>query len=272
MKPSIIEQHGFSWVSLPREGIMPLLLLEKSPEGIFSRIKRALFGLPEQVDALNSDLFDLFPKKGRGSYPKVGDPEATAFFSGHDILNSEAQFNLSGLEAIKEVGSADLEAKIKKAKKRLFSFKEPKKLSVKTEILLEEHLNNFHPTTQAAGFIEKLQNGKIYVVSEVLQTKSFSVRDASDFEISGGVSVEALEGYMASIKASAGHSRDQTDRLGYKGEAPITFALKAYRILYREEEGKEVYAISKRPLASVRSTSGSQIEGEEIGAGIVTID
>ncbi|MEL7534607.1 MAG: hypothetical protein AAFN10_25090, partial [Bacteroidota bacterium] len=88
MQPSIIEQNGFSWISMPREGIMPLTILEQEQSGIFTRIKNSLLGTPQSAQLTTADLFSIFPKSGRGKYPKVSKPKQLPNFSGHDILSN----------------------------------------------------------------------------------------------------------------------------------------------------------------------------------------
>lgn len=265
MQPSIIEQNGFSWVSQPREGLKPLTLLVELREGFFARIKNAILGLPATVDIMGDDIFSLFPKAGGGNFPEISKPQKTAFFSGHDILNTTAQFNLSGLKGLPQIGEAKMEAKINKATKRLFSFKDVRYLQVDTEVLLEEHLNLHKPTIEAPGFIEKLQSGKIYVILDVLQAKEFSVKDASDFELTGGVTVAAIEEYLADLNASAERSHDQQDKLSHKGSTYLTFAVKAAKIQYRGD-----YSISREPLRKVRSVSPLDEEG--LATNIISIE
>lgn len=262
MEPGIIQQNGYTWVALPKEGILPLTLLEEQSKSLFTRIKNSLLGISDSATVIHADIFGLFPKPEVGGFPVVSEAKQSAFFKGHDILSSKVQLNLSGLEAMQTVGNADLKAKVTKAKKRLFSFNPVNYLHVDTDILLEEHLNIHRPKTKAAGFLEKLKKGKLFVVTEVLQTQEFTVRDASDFEISGKVSASAVEGYLASMNASAKRERDRADKLVYKGEKPVTFALKVSRILY--DKAKNTYSLNRETLEKTRSIYKASAE-EELG-------
>ncbi|MEL6842114.1 MAG: hypothetical protein AAFP02_02780, partial [Bacteroidota bacterium] len=192
MEPSIIKQKGFSWISLPREEIMPMTILEQERAGIFKRLANTLLGTPESATLTNGDIFSIFPKSGRGQYPSVSKPKAIPGFGGQDILGSKAKLNLGGLKAIQQVGNAELEAKINAASKRLFSFVDPKLYDVETEILLEEHLNRTSLKIKSPSLIEKLQDGKLYVVLAVLKTKGFAVEDATELELGAGVKLESM--------------------------------------------------------------------------------
>lgn len=251
MKTSIIEQSGYTWVALPREGILPFTLLEQTQEGFFKRITNAVLGIAPTANALEADIFSFFPTSGRSDL-RIKQAENVASFKGYDILSVKAGYMVSNLE-----GNTEAKTKISQATKRLYNFQNLQILKTHTEILLEEHLNFNKPNTQALGFLEKLQNGKMYVVVEVLQTTEFSVQDASDFEISGTVTAEAIEGYLAKIKASASFEESKSQKLAYKGDKPVTFALKAYKILYeKDKNGKEKYTLSKTPLRDVRHGEG----------------
>jgi len=267
MEPGIIQKQGYSWVALPKEGILPLILLEEKSRGFFGRIASSIFGSADSGEVINSDIFDLFPKPGSGSSPEVSPVKASAFFKGHDILNSKVKLELEGLEAIKEVGDASVKAQIKKAKRRLFSFKPVNYQHVETEILLEEHLNLHKPVINAPGFLKKLKENKLFVVTEVLLTSKFTVRDATDFDISGGISASAIDGYLAKLEASASRERERENKMVYEGAKAVTFAIKASRILY--DEDTDSYSLNKERLKGTRDSF--ELDSEDLGP-VLSID
>lgn len=254
MNSSIVQKKGYTWVVLPREGILPLTLLEQSSKGMFKRIRDLFSGAAHDVDILHADLFSLFPKPKKGKVPKIDHEQSISFFKGKDVVETGAGFDFKGLENFQAV-NAGAAANISKARKLMYEFTDPILRAVNSDILLEEHLNIYKPETKAAGFLEKLQEGKIYVIVEVLQTKNFVVRDASDFEFSGEISADAIEGYLAKAGAEAHRDKDKSNTVAYTGDKPVTFALKASRILYDKQT--DSYTLKKEKPATARGVSES---------------
>ncbi len=267
MEPSIIQQNGYVWIALPREGILPLTILEQSKENILKRIGNFISGTLDSAEALNANLYSLFPKPTRGKVPKSSNPEEVAFFKGHDVLNVKAGIAVNALEKLPIVANAKVLSKLAVSTKLLFSFKNIKRLHVDNDILLREHISISKSTIQSADTIEKLQTGKMYVVSEVLQTTEFTVRDASDFSSTNEISADAIDDFI-SLQANLESEKESDQKLAYKGELPITFALKAYKILY--DKGK--YTLSKSPLKIVRGEQKEVSESFQTDDGIVFVE
>ncbi len=255
--PSIISQLGYTWLQLPKPQFLPLGILEKTEVGFFKSLTNKLFGVEESADSLNADIYSLFPKKTKsGVYPKISLPQNVPFFKGSDILSVGAGFNLSGLKNIAGT-NADVAGKLKAATKLLYNFKTPQVLNTNV-VLLEEYLNLHKKAESVSGYMQKVQDGKIYVITEVLQTTEFSIRDASDFDSNSSINAEILEGYMGKLSVNNSIKNSENDELSYKNAEPITFALKAYKILYNAE--KNYYSLSKVTLKQVRGTH--DIQGE----------
>jgi hypothetical protein len=236
--PSIISELGYTWVQLPRPDLLPLSILEKTKKGFFKR----LFGAADSAEVLNADIFALFPKKTKkGVYPKVNSPKGVPSFKGHDILSGDSALKLSGL---RQLGQSNAEAKFSKAKKLLYTFEQPQQLDTNV-VLLEEYINLQKKTEPLSGFMEKLNQGNIFIITEVLQTKSFSIQDASDLDAGLSLSNEKL------VEVSQTLKKDVDNQLTYESETPISFAIKASKILYNAEKG--YYSLSRTTLKQVRN-------------------
>ncbi|MDO6432960.1 hypothetical protein Q4E93_20295 [Flavitalea sp. BT771] len=249
MQPGIIRQNGFIWLALAREGVLPLTLLEKTKESFFQR----LIGAPGEAEAMNATVFSLFPKKGKGIVPKISPPGKVAFFKGFDLLDLKSEATVQAKQKIPLLGKSAASAKLATASRLLYSFGDVQHLSVETEVLLEEYLNTKTPVEEAYGFLKKLQKGHLFVVTEVLQTRHFTVKDASDLTFSGELSADAIEKIIA-LKAKTQTQSEKEKELSFKGETPVTFALKAYRIQYNKEEG--YYSLSRKKLKIVKGDTG----------------
>ena len=240
----------------------------------FKKIGNALSGTGKKAEILNADIWELFPKPAVGEVPELNHPpEEVSFFQGHDILSSKMKVKLSGLKALKKIGSAEATSKIEVAKKRLFSFKNVTSLYIDGIILLEEILNEKPPHTKAAGFRKKLKEGKLFLVTEVLQTPEFVVQDVSDVELSGNISVSAVKDVLAELKASAEHGKKQKDKISFKSESgnPVSFALKAFRI--NHDRGLNTYSFNRdgKPLESSRSAMEG-FDSVSLGQSIIDIE
>ena len=249
MKPSIIQNFGYTWLSLPKEGVYPLQLLESTVDNFFKRININFFSGAEEVEIVNADIFSIFPKPKRGAAVKIGMPKKVSFFKGFDILDVKASLRLES-SGIPLVGKLSSSTKLNNATKVLYSFKNPNQIDLDNMILLEEHLNITKPIKSAVGFVEKLNSGKLFIITEVLQTNEFSVEDASDFNLGGKLEVdEALNKYL-NIKTDASKKKENEQKIGYKGELPVTFAIKASKILYNSSNN--TYSLNKVKLKTTR--------------------
>ena len=250
MEPGIIQQKGYVWLACPREGMMPLNLLEMEDNNLIKRVWMSIFSTSADANVINADIFALFPKPVRGLYPKIKDkPLNVPFFKGHDILDVSAGISIETLKALSFLGSVTAESNLKKATKLLFSFKNAQLITVENEIQLEEHLNIIKPNINAPGFLEKLREGKIYVVTEVLQTTNFSVRSANDFQFSGKINANAIKNFAdAKIKLDSQTASDET--MTYNNSKPVTFALKASAILYNDK--KNNFRLNKNSIRIVK--------------------
>lgn len=247
MEPSIIQQLGWVWLALPREGILPLTILEIDEKGLFKRILVKLFNQKEKASVINADIFDLFPKKGAGKVPKISNAENVSNFYGKDILNISTGFTVETLQQISEIGNTSAFSKLRIADKLLFTFDNVTRKFADNEILLQRYIEVMKPDTDS--FIKRLKEGRIYIVTEVLQTTAFKVINASEFKYSGKLKADAVSQF-AKLKIENETNNDRNERIFYKSETPITFALKAYKILYNME--KNNYSLFKTPLKIVR--------------------
>ena len=261
MQPSIIQQLGYVWLALPQEGILPLTVLEQIPQKVFQ-----VFNAPS-LTSTNGDIFDLFKKPtSGGKIPERSEPKEVPDFKGHDIVSAGAGFDIEGLKAIPQLANANLSGKFTSVSKLLYSFSNVKRIS--TNIILLEEFINLAKVTDSHGYQTKLKDGKIYVITDVLQATEFKIRDASDFVMDGKLDVSAVEGYLAKLSANAGGHRDDSNTMSYKNEAPITFAIKARKIQYIPETEKYSLSIKRikvvRTLADIESVMLEMPDGESL--------
>ncbi|MCC5944765.1 MAG: hypothetical protein JJT94_07495 [Bernardetiaceae bacterium] len=266
---SIISELGYTWLQLPKPNFLPLDILEKTETSFFRSLSNRLLGVSESADSLNANIYSIFPKKKkRGVYPEISQPQNVPHFKGRDILSANAGFNLSGLKNIVGAG-ADIEGKLKAATKLLYNFKTPQVLNTNV-VLLEDYLNLHKKAKSVSGYMQKIQEGKIYVITEVIQTTEFYIRDASDFDGNSGISAEILEEYVGKVSANNAINNSASNELNYKSVKPITFAIKAYKILYNAKAN--YYSLSKVTLKQVRSSTNLKENMEGIEEFLIRIE
>jgi hypothetical protein len=257
MKPSIIEQLGFYWLELPRESVLPLSLVEKDKSNLFNRLRKKIFSVNDDVSVLSDSLFDLFPFKGNGKIPAVGPEQSTSFFDGYDVFDMEANANATTANYMPLIDTATMDLKLKKAKKLLYKFEDVKQLQINSVILLEEYINISKPVTNSPGYLKKLRNNELFIVTEVLQTNSFSVQDASDYIFDTATNVKSINEYL-SLKAKLNIAEEHQNRIQFKREKSVTFAVKLSKIIFNSS--KDNYTLSKTPVRSVKGDSKLDFE------------
>jgi len=268
MEPSIIQQLGWVWLAHAREGVKPLTLLEADEKGLFQRIIEKISTRVESATALNGDIFALFPTKSDGKKPKISEPEDVASFNGHDILSVKVGVTIETIQKLSVVGNATAISNLKVADKLLFSFENVKRLFA-DEIQIEKYLNVIKPDAEIPGFIEKLNAGQIFIVTEVLQTTSFKIRSASEFQYSGKLEANAVAEFVK-LKLENETEKDSDSRISYKGDKPVTFALKAFKIMHNKE--KNHYTLSKTPLKVVRGDNKLNVDTLQTEDGLIDIE
>ncbi|MDX2249695.1 MAG: hypothetical protein SF052_23125 [Bacteroidia bacterium] len=249
-KPGIIQQLGYTWVALPTEDIKPLTLLEIASPGILKRIKNTFTGAKPETKILPSTLFSLFPQPLEGEIPKPRRAKAVASFKGKDLVESGAGFDLEGLESFKKIVHAGASGHISKAKKWLYEFESPRLTDI-DPTQIEKYINRNQPDRDLPGFLEKLKDNRLFVITHILHTKAFSVRNVNEFSINGEISADAIEGHLAGLSADVNRQKDSTESLSYTGTKPLTFAIRASRIWFDPE--KDTFSLNDQSLSGSRS-------------------
>lgn len=261
-QPSIIKELGYTWVLNPKKNILPFTLLEKVPEGFFKRI----FSKEVSVEAMPDDIFRLFPKaKGRGANPKMEKPQPIAAFKGHDILDAKQVTGIKSAKALSGVVDISGNSQLKKTGKLLYTFKAPQLVELNSIFLLEEHLNIQAPNSDSLK--EKCRKGQLFVVTHVLQTKEFSVKQLDDWTIDSDISLDVLQEQLGKLAASLTIDKSTKEHQTYKEDECVTFAIKARQI---EWKSNDIYSLSQVELRDVRSTG--DFEDSFLEDGLIVLD
>jgi hypothetical protein len=116
----------------------------------------------------------------------------------------------------------------------LFSFIGAKELSV-NHIKLDEYLFSAKLNVNSPTFSDAVKHNKIYVITSVLTSKELKLRNADDFDVSGDVKADMLDEYVK-ISANTSYANSEIYSIASKGDTPLTFAIKAVRILFEKDK------------------------------------
>ena len=236
---SILKQLGYVGLAYPNPTIKPLAILERTNNNIFKFFTKA------KLENLHSDLFDIFEEDG--ILPKVKKPVDVPEFGGQDLLENKAGLQAKLLEKMGFAGNAQLASKLENATKFLYEFKNPQKFFVNS-VTLSEFVNSAKLKNENSDSADKVKQGVIYVVTEILVTKNMKITDGSSFEIGGELSGDVLA--EATLKVEANHNNESARSLTYENEKPIVFALKVKQIFY--DKDKRRFSMTDREVEIVR--------------------
>ncbi|HEY5771002.1 MAG TPA: hypothetical protein VIS75_00185 [Chitinophagaceae bacterium] len=110
---------------------------------------------------------------------------------------------------------------------------------------VDAFINSAKLNTKALTFIEMLRKNELFVITDILKCKKYSIQNSAEKNVGGN-----LEGAAAG-KTDAGArfhtSKKNQDSSVNEGEEYITIAVKAFRIKYIKDEttGQESYRIRK---------------------------
>jgi hypothetical protein len=216
---NLLQQADYTLV-LPMEDVQPLSLILKKEKNIFSWLKQ------REGSLVNASLADLFVTQGRGAtYPKISEQELPKKLMGSDLVDADSNFVTSFLIKSQLKASANL----KKSKKMLFSFENAKELSV-NQIIVDEYLLSAKLNVNSPTFSEAVRQERIYIITSALTSKVLNLRNADDFNLSGNINAKALADYV-NASANTSYSNSETYNIKSEGDTPLTFAIKAVRIL-----------------------------------------
>jgi len=189
-----LRQMGYTMLSMPSTEITPLLLLVKTSAG--------------EVGNLNAGIEDLFEPVNRALPVISEDIPLPSAISGTETVDLKIDSNLSLLKALTKIFSSNASAQFSLEQKKNVKFKlnNPKKNYVNI-IKLDSFIQDARINTSAKSILERLKNSDLYVITEVVKTKSFSFEDEAD-------------------------SKTSARLIDYEGTDYQAIAIKAYQILY----------------------------------------
>lgn len=239
---SLLKDHGFSFVKLPR----PIQLLD-----LYSRNTK---GHLIRVGSIN----DLFVQKETSLPANIIDQPVPTEIGGLVDKKVEMKLSMSLLKGFLP-NSVGIESAFNNANKISFSFINAK-LDSTVLIQLDKFINNADVSENIKTYKDKLMNNEMYVITEVLKSKSFSVEalGANDISVDlDGPEIEKIVKANTNIKRSSGNNA----KITYEGDQDLAIGIKAAQI-----HNDKSWKFWKEMNFSLRSGSIESIRGESATA------
>ena len=210
-------ESGYIMLSIPREDVQPLDLLMKSDNGTIER--------------LNSPLYELFIPSTYACPLISPDRELASDISNEETFNLKLQNDLGLLQSLINFIHSKVSASFSYNSNDTITLhlEDPKSNQV-SYIQLDTFLQSATLNTAAAGTVEKLQNGELYVITETIKTKSCTISSGKTAHASATLNAEIKDIVAANNTVSTDKEKENT--IQYSGDSFRTFGVKASRILY----------------------------------------
>jgi len=216
---NLLKQADFNLI-LPKENIQPLALIIRKERNIFSWYKQ------NEGSLINSSLKDLFVISGRGSiYPKIMTQKLPKNLIGSDLVDGSGSFAANFVDKANYQAGAS----VKRSKNMLFSFTDSIELSINL-IELDEYLFSAKLNEKSSTFSDAAMQGNIFVITSALISGVLKLTNANDFEYNGNINANIIDECIT-VSANASHNNNEIFCIDSQGDIPLTFAIKAIRIL-----------------------------------------
>jgi hypothetical protein len=159
-------------------------------------------------------------------------------------LDISVEGHLSLLEGILKFMKLSASFKLEKKKSVKVNLLDARK-SIVNEFDLDAYINTSKLNKNGKTFGEMLQNDKLYVVTDILKCKKYSLEYADEKNLNAQEETNADKIGALGVNINAG--RNSNDNSVNEGEEYITIGVKAYRIYYikDKETGEESYRIRR---------------------------
>jgi hypothetical protein len=210
---NFLQEFGYDTVQLPKEGINPFAILRKGAAGA------------DRIGNLAGSITENEQEK----FPPIADA-ATANINGKKIMQTDFH---SGIELLKSLlanlGShapAGLDIVFKKA--RSISFAATNTICTRVDLLSLQSFVN-HPGNKEIVDDIILNNGTVYIITEILKTNTFSVEAHDESNQKIALNIPEIKGIIQG-DIGINHSSDKENNIAITGANRLTYGYKAVKI------------------------------------------
>lgn len=213
---NLLKSNGYILVGLPRTGITTLQLLAKEQQN---------------TEYLNGARIDEMLEADTSPLPIISKDNSVATLEGKRAYETDIEAGASLLKSILDtlkLGSLNVKTALDFSDKVVFSFQNITEDRI--DLLGLDNFVNGALTKEAKGgyYQSKLQNGEIYVITNILKSDTFSI-EALD---KGGASLdlEAKFKELATGNLNIDTSNSTKQKITFKGAEKLIFGIKAVRL------------------------------------------
>lgn len=213
---STLRDLGYTWASLPSTDILPLQLLVRTGAGV--------------AEQMNTNLSKLFvPKNLPVPLPSL-DKQLPAELNLSQTLDASVAVNASFLQNLLRIFSGDAGASFAWEKHSSINLMlNGAKKQVVDLLDLDSYMHDANVNQAAQSFVEKLKSDQLYIITEIIKTKSFTIT------MEKGSSTEAeleVPTKVATGKVKIGKSNDGKLLMTTNSDDELTVAIRAVRIFF----------------------------------------
>jgi len=239
----LFKELGYQLLSLPNSDTKPKDLLCKSGNA--------------KANRLNTSLNELFTEGDNIKYPVTSADIILPKFKGKQLIDFNTSFGLKLLTGLFEkLGIKELKADAKwgSLDKVIFSFKNMREQNISL-MNLDKYIHDANVNLQAQNFAKKLESDDIYVITSILKCDDFSVEKVDFSEL--GLSTSASVNEILDAHAKLNRSHSHKDGVTYKGDTPLTIAVKAVQIFMKNHGGK----LRKKQNTAIQEVESLSVRG-----------
>lgn len=209
---------GYVLLNMPTDKVQPLKLLTLEKKGV--------------ANTTNVKLQDLFTSNEAGT-PVTEDFNLTNLINNTVTLDVSIDAHVSLLQALLKYVKLSVGFDYKKTKSVNVHLIDAKSTTV-NEFNLDNFISNAFVKTSTGTFYEMLIKDQLFVVTDILKCKKYSISNAKDGKAGGGI--EAGSEVIGEISANASVANSGSRVLENSGDDYLTIGIKAYRIYCQVDE------------------------------------
>ncbi len=213
---STLHDLGYTWASLPSTDIRPLQLLVRTGPGV--------------AEQMNTDLSKLFVPNNVPVPLASLDRDLPAELNLSQKLDATVSANASFLQNLLKIFTGDVSASVSWDKHASVDMTlNNARKQVVDLIDLDSYIHDATVNKAAQSFVEKLKSDQLYVITEIIKSKSFSVsmEKGTDAEIAAEIPTQVATG-----KVKIGKDNSGKLLMTANSDKDLTVAIRAVRIFF----------------------------------------
>ena len=212
-----IRGAGFVFLNLPVETVQTFSLLSRSARGVVNRT--------------NSTLDKLFPPKAYPLPQPIRNASLADNIMGEETLDVKLASDVKVLEGLSALIHVKLDAALSASKSGKYTYRLKDALQDSVDVLELDKYISQNPLTDSVFTFEKmLMEDDIFIVTEVIKSRSFEITYDAAGDINAGINADVDK--FATINAQADKSKTKKQTESYNGEKYLAIAVKAVQLLY----------------------------------------